>query len=847
MRTAWPLFALTLLAACDGLPVVGGRLDATTPLDLPVAPPDALPDALPDAAPDVPAPCRADADCSGATPVCDLPSGRCVACTAASDRCDPAAHCDPAALACVPGCRSDDGCAAPAPDGGVAPRRCDVAAHRCVECVTDTHCPPGNVCAGNVCVTGCNAAQPCPAGRTCCGNGCVDAQSNVAHCGACDRACSVPGATPSCAMGACAVAACNAGLGDCDGAIGNGCETDTQTAPAHCGRCNNPCPARANATTTCTAGACGFTCNAGFADCDMDASNGCEVELASSASHCGRCGNACMAAGGRPACAMGACAVGSCDPGLGDCNLNAANGCEVNTQTALAHCGRCGNACPARANATTTCAAGACGFTCNAGFADCDMDATNGCEVDTRTSVTHCSRCGGSCAPANATGACAAGACGVATCSVGFADCDAAPGNGCEVDTRTTLAHCGRCNNRCASGACVAGGCVPFPSDGSEGAFNPTVNVVLPPGVHNFTTINVPVGVTVTTTGSGVLDLRATGTVVVAGVVNVSGSSGGVHRDCLDNASGSGGGTTGNPLLLGASGDVCAYPPGCASPGGTGGAGSPGASGAYGNRGNGGNTGGGGGGGWNCEGGAGGGGGGGFAGGGGGVGFQNCECGQNGGGLGGVGGGLGGGAGGAAVGEGGRGGTAGVPAYNGADGTSVASGASACRVRNANGGGGGGGSIGAAAAGDLAVSTTFQPGSAGGGGGGDEGTGGGGGGGALRLSSPVSIAVTGSLLANGGAAAPASCGGGAGGGGSGGVVYLASPSLTVSGTVSAAGGAGGTATAGRASGGAGGLGRVRVSTTAATCTLLGTFTPPLLGGCSAAATGGRAYVAAWPE
>jgi hypothetical protein len=35
------------------------------------------------------------------------------------------------------------------------------------------------------------------------------------------------------------------------------------------------------------------------------------------------------------------------------------------------------------------------------------------------------------------------------------------------------------------------------------------------PGVHNFTTINIPAGVTVTTNGSGVLDLRATGAVII--------------------------------------------------------------------------------------------------------------------------------------------------------------------------------------------------------------------------------------------------------------------------------------------------------------------------------------------
>jgi len=127
--------------------------------------------------------------------------------------------------------------------------------------------------------------------------------------------------------------------------------TDTN----HCGACNNVCPARANARTTCASGTCGFACQTGF----------------------------------------------------GDCNGAAADGCEVNLNTSLASCGACGNVCPARANATTTCQAGLCGFTCNAGFANCDGNAANGCEVNLNTDATNCGVCGNRCAAS-----CNAGSCG---------------------------------------------------------------------------------------------------------------------------------------------------------------------------------------------------------------------------------------------------------------------------------------------------------------------------------------------------------------------------------------------------------------------------------------------------
>ena len=69
-------------------------------------------------------------------------------------------------------------------------------------------------------------------------------------------------------------------------------------------------------------------------------------------------------------------------------------------------------------------------------------------------------------------------------------------------------------------------------STGADGAFNPTVNttVPLPPsGIFNYTSVNIPVGVTVTfqknTTNTPVVIL-ASGNVTIAGAINISGTNG---------------------------------------------------------------------------------------------------------------------------------------------------------------------------------------------------------------------------------------------------------------------------------------------------------------------------------
>ncbi|MBL8680362.1 MAG: hypothetical protein JNK05_14390 [Myxococcales bacterium] len=298
----------------------------------------------------------------------------------------------------------------------------------------------------------------CNPGEECCNGRCVDVTRSTAHCGGCNTPC--PGTT--CSGGTC-TATCRLGFGDCDMNAANGCETDLTTSNAHCGRCGAPC-SLANADSACVMGTCTLrTCNAGYGNCDTNAANGCEADLNNSVTHCRTCGNACTAMSGMPACSMGVCGTTTCAAGRGNCDGNATNGCETDLNTTATHCGACGRAC-SLPNATTSCVGGACRLaTCNAGFGDCDGNATNGCETPLATSTTHCGACGRLCAPANAMAACVMSACSINRCDPGFANCDTNTTNGCEADTNNSAAHCGGCGRTCAppnaSPRCTAGTC----------------------------------------------------------------------------------------------------------------------------------------------------------------------------------------------------------------------------------------------------------------------------------------------------------------------------------------------------------------------------------------------------
>ncbi|MBL8682344.1 MAG: hypothetical protein JNK05_24460 [Myxococcales bacterium] len=221
----------------------------------------------------------------------------------------------------------------------------------------------------------------CPAGQAPCTGRCVDLQTDSDHCGVCGRSCAGGANVVSgrCTLGACAIAECRPGFRDCDGNASNGCEVDI-SMPANCGACGRAC----TGTQVCTMAGCADSCPSGQMLC-----SGACVDLQTNANHCGMCGNACPSGPrGRPGCAANMCSL-ACEFGYDNCDRNASNGCESNTQLDPNHCGSCGMVCPSGGpNTISTCSAGRCGLACVPGYVDPDMDLMNGCVLPTSDAGT---------------------------------------------------------------------------------------------------------------------------------------------------------------------------------------------------------------------------------------------------------------------------------------------------------------------------------------------------------------------------------------------------------------------------------------------------------------------------
>jgi hypothetical protein len=113
---------------------------------------------------------------------------------------------------------------------------------------------------------------------------------------------------------------CSDGLdNDCDGFV----DVADPDCPQQC-----TCPHCAAASPG-PGGACVVQqCDTGWAQCDGDFANGCEVNITSDPLNCGSCGNVCQfphAAGG---CSNRQCTVAACEMGFRDCDGNPLNGCE---------------------------------------------------------------------------------------------------------------------------------------------------------------------------------------------------------------------------------------------------------------------------------------------------------------------------------------------------------------------------------------------------------------------------------------------------------------------------------------------------------------------------------------
>lgn len=318
--------------------------------------------------------------CEGSLVACE---GSCV------DLDSDALHCGRCNGPCAEGQVCSDGSCAPACDEGL--ERCG---GECVDPLRDTtNCGGcGIVCgASEVCIDGA-CEELCSDGGMLCGYACVDISTDRMHCGTCNQACADH---LLCQNAECT---CPEGGEDCDGSC-----VDLDSDLAHCGACNQGCHGLDRVEeASCEAGACVVVrCEEGWEDCDGDPANGCEAELASDPKHCGGCGTDCLAFSnvGDGLCIEGSCEIAECAPGWADCDLDAANGCEIHVETDVLNCGECDNSCIGLPNneADAACFEGGCALDCATDWEDCDGVSSNGCEAHLPSDRLHCGACNVTC------------------------------------------------------------------------------------------------------------------------------------------------------------------------------------------------------------------------------------------------------------------------------------------------------------------------------------------------------------------------------------------------------------------------------------------------------------------
>ena len=403
--------------------------------------------------------CIANADCSGATPICDAASNTCRGALCGDGIIETGEVCDDGNAADGDGCPAacdEFECGWECPSAG-AP--CNTSCGDGVWIDGEEECDDGNGTNGDGCSNACliedawectNASpdDTCtPTNSTCnpkCGNGaldtdefCDDGANNTAdnQAGGCDTSCVInagwhcPAAAPDsqCSIGESPIENCGDGVltpsEDCDDGALNGQPN----------QCNSTC-------TGTTAAVCGNGAQEAGELCDDGSGAG-----GNGSTVCG-CQLNCRPAALGVACEDGNfCTEGDTCTGSGLCQSALSDPCDANST-----CNEANDTCD-----------------CNTGFEDCDTDPLT-CEVNTTNDPNNCNGCGLVCNFANAASTCVASVCEMGACDPGFGDCDTLETNGCEENLSTSFDHCGTCVDSCTPGEiCSSGACVSTCGDGT--------------------------------------------------------------------------------------------------------------------------------------------------------------------------------------------------------------------------------------------------------------------------------------------------------------------------------------------------------------------------------------------